>query len=181
MWACDLIPHGKRWWLLLLVLQSRAPSGKARTAATDMGGSAFKEGEDGDLFIPEGEDNDSSSRGELPAWVTLFHSMTPLPFNSIPWQLFISISSSTVEGTFHSPGSQRPLKTIQTFKPTPKTLHPSFSQPEGTHWKEAAESSVTGGTSTAGHILQSELSQADQEKPSVYSNSFLTLAFPWSG
>lgn len=36
------------------------------------------------LFIPEGEDNDSSTLGEMPAWVTLFHSMTPLPFNLIP-------------------------------------------------------------------------------------------------
>lgn len=44
------------------------------------------------LFIPEGDDNDSSTLEELPAWITLFHSMTSLPFNPIPWQIFLSIS-----------------------------------------------------------------------------------------
>lgn len=37
---------------------------------------------------------------------------------------------------------ENPLKTTQAFKPTLKTLHPSSPQPEGPHWKEAAESSV---------------------------------------
>lgn len=177
--ACDLTPpwqeaprDGSHWSLLCRV---EHPLEKPQTW-----GSAFKEGEDGDLFTPEGDDNDSSTRGELPDWVTLFHSMTPLPFNPIPWRLFLTILFSTVGGTFHSPGSQRPLRPTQAFKPSPKTLHPS-PQPEWPHWKEAAESSVIGSTCTAGHIPQSELSRADQEKPSVYSSSFLPLAFPWSG
>lgn len=131
------------------------------------------------LSVPEDDNNDLSMLGDLPARVTLFHSMTPLPFNPIPWQLFLSICFSTIEGTFHSPTSQRPLKTTQAFKPIPKTPHPSSPQPEGLHWQEAAESSLTGGTSTAEHIPQSELVQTDQEKSSVYS--FLPLAFPWSG